>query len=71
VQVSGRGDWLPPDNVLPFPDCSVAALSSVISVPTDLRVSLVASSRDQASLCDDTFFLKQVPNLSCCRYIVE
>jgi hypothetical protein len=59
-QVSGPGDWLPPDNVLPFPDCSVSALSSVISVPTDLRVNLVSSGRDQASLCDDAFFLKQV-----------
>ncbi len=58
--MTGPGDWLPPENVLPFPDCSVAALSSVISVPTDLRVSLVSSARDQASLCDDTFFLKQV-----------
>jgi hypothetical protein len=55
--------------VLPFPDCSVTALSSVVSVPTDLRLSLVSSARDQASLCEDAFFLKQVRQKQSFSYV--
>jgi hypothetical protein len=59
--------------VLPFPDCSVTALSSVVSVPTDLRLSLVSSARDQASLCEDAFFLKQVKKakLFICEHLAK
>ena len=60
-EVSGPGSWLPPSNVMPFPDCSVTALSSVISIPTDLKLSVSGRKKDKdRSLCDDTFFLKQV-----------
>ena len=60
--MEGPGTWLPPENVLPFPDCSVAALSSVISIPTDLTLSVVTAreEEEEATLCDDSFFLKQV-----------
>ena len=62
IKVEGPGSWLPPSNVLPFPDCSVAALSSVISIPTDLKLSVVSSRKEdkETTLCDDSFFLKQV-----------
>ena len=62
MKVEGPGSWMPPNNVLPFPDCSVAALSSVISIPTDLKLSVVSSreEEEESTLCDDSFFLKQV-----------
>ena len=37
-QVEDPGQWLPESNPLPFPDCSVSSLSSVLSIPTDLRL---------------------------------
>lgn len=59
--MEGPGSWLPQNNVLPFPDCSVTALSAVISIPTDLRVAVSGKKKKKGkSLCDDTFFLKQV-----------
>ena len=53
---------MPPHNVLPFPDCSVAALSSVISIPTGLKLSVVSRREEEkeSTFCDDSFFLKQV-----------
>ena len=51
---------MPPENVLPFPDCSVASLSSVISIPADLKLSVLSSRDEDKTLCDDSFFLKQV-----------
>ena len=56
------GFWIPPPGVTAFPDCSVTSLSSVVSIPTNMRVGVVSERKikKEKSLCDDTFFLKQV-----------
>ena len=62
--MSGPGAWQTPstNSLMPWPDCSVTSLSSVISIPTNLHMSLVSSKhqQEQSSPCDDPFFLKQV-----------
>ena len=63
--MSGSGAWGQTSEAsFNFPDCSVTSLSSVISIPTQLHMSLVSSKhqQEQSSLCDDSFFLKQVLN---------
>ena len=61
-QTSGPGSWIPPAGVTAFPDCSVTTLSSVVSIPTKMNVGVVSERKrkKEKSLCDDTFFLKQV-----------
>ena len=63
--MSGSGAWgHTSETSFNFPDCSVTSLSSVISIPTQLQMSLVSRKRqlEQSSLCDDSFFFKQVLN---------
>ena len=60
--VGGAGAWQGgAGQDLPFPDCSVTALSSLLTIPANLRLSLVTERPQQPrqDLCDDSFFLKQ------------
>ncbi|CAL4065422.1 unnamed protein product, partial [Meganyctiphanes norvegica] len=50
------GLWLPDNNPMPFPDCSVSSVSNTIAQTGELAME------DDASVCDDIFFLAQVEN---------
>ncbi|XP_045583570.2 sushi, von Willebrand factor type A, EGF and pentraxin domain-containing protein 1 isoform X3 [Procambarus clarkii] len=50
------GVWLPDDNPLPFPDCSVTSVSNSISQAGEMAME------DDGSVCDDIFFMGQVQN---------
>ena len=70
--MSGSGAWgHTSETSFNFPDCSVTSLSSVISIPTQLQMSLVSRKRqlEQSSLCDDSFFFKQVLNFVTMRIV--
>ncbi|KAK8726504.1 hypothetical protein OTU49_010282 [Cherax quadricarinatus] len=50
------GIWLPDDNPMPFPDCSVTSISNTISQAGEMAVD------DDGSVCDDIFFMGQIEN---------
>ncbi|XP_042878589.1 sushi, von Willebrand factor type A, EGF and pentraxin domain-containing protein 1-like isoform X2 [Penaeus japonicus] len=51
------GIWLPDDNPMPFPDCSVTSVSNSIS-----QYGEMAMGEEDDSICDDIFFMGQVEN---------
>ncbi|XP_050712143.1 sushi, von Willebrand factor type A, EGF and pentraxin domain-containing protein 1-like isoform X3 [Eriocheir sinensis] len=50
------GVWLPDDNPVPFPDCSVTSISNSIAQEGELALE------DDGSVCDDIFLMGQVEN---------
>ncbi|KAK4305073.1 hypothetical protein Pmani_023017 [Petrolisthes manimaculis] len=50
------GVWLPDDNPIPFPDCSVTSVSNSISQSGEVAME------DDGSVCDDIFLMGQVEN---------
>ncbi|XP_063877551.1 sushi, von Willebrand factor type A, EGF and pentraxin domain-containing protein 1-like isoform X4 [Scylla paramamosain] len=50
------GVWLPDDNPMPFPDCSVTSVSNSIAQEGELALE------DDGSVCDDIFLMGQVEN---------
>ncbi|XP_047481240.1 LOW QUALITY PROTEIN: sushi, von Willebrand factor type A, EGF and pentraxin domain-containing protein 1-like [Penaeus chinensis] len=51
------GIWLPDENPMPFPDCSVTSVSNSIS-----QYGEMAMGEEDDSICDDIFFMGQVEN---------
>ncbi|XP_068228821.1 sushi, von Willebrand factor type A, EGF and pentraxin domain-containing protein 1-like isoform X2 [Palaemon carinicauda] len=50
------GIWLPDDNPMPFPECSVTSVSNTIAQAGEMAMD------DDGSVCDDIFFMGQVEN---------
>ncbi|XP_071546933.1 sushi, von Willebrand factor type A, EGF and pentraxin domain-containing protein 1-like isoform X1 [Panulirus ornatus] len=50
------GVWLPEDNPMPFPDCSVTSVSNSISQAGEMAME------DDGSICDNIFLMGQVEN---------